>query len=200
MARVGIFGGSFDPIHPGHLAVAHAALKQLDLERVIFVPAATSPFKAGAVPRADSTHRLAMIELVVKNIPQFSVSSRELEQGGISYTVDTIRYLMKEIPGSEFFLIMGQDAYDGFDRWKESALIRQWVKIVVAPRHSYLASACSEKEGFQKGVVYLSMPLYDDSSTQLRLRGADRGIVDSGMIQDVQDYILKHGLYRQERE
>jgi len=108
MRRIGIFGGSFNPIHNGHLHLAKTAMQQFDLQHVLFIPTYISPFKRTAKDVADGTHRLAMCRLAIAPYPAFSVSDYELRQKTVSYTVHTISNLHAEQPDAELVLLIGQ--------------------------------------------------------------------------------------------
>ena len=111
--KIGVFGGSFDPVHIGHLIVAQDALEQLELDRLIFVPASTSPHKLDR-ESVDGQHRLEMLKLATENNFRFEVSDMELERGGISYTYDTIQRLKYDHPGAHIFFIIGLDSLVDF--------------------------------------------------------------------------------------
>lgn len=114
-ARVGLFGGTFDPPHVAHLAVAEAALEQGGLDQILWMPAAESPFKQGQ-HTTPASHRLEMVRRAVTHHPHFAVSELEVARGGTSYTVDTLRALNREDPERELFLIMGGDSLASFPR------------------------------------------------------------------------------------
>ena len=197
MQRMGILGGSFDPIHEGHLRIALCARDQLKLDQVLFVPTARSPFKQAKGYIASDADRLAMIRLAVQDIPEFKVSTWELEQGGVSYTIDTLRHFEREYPACDFFLLMGEDTYDGLEQWKNSAEIFQRARVVVAPRAGTENPRAARKpEESIHGPHYLSMPLCDASSTQLRVDlGQKREAALSRLPEAVQHYIRAQGLY-----
>ncbi|MFH1428627.1 MAG: nicotinate (nicotinamide) nucleotide adenylyltransferase [Candidatus Margulisiibacteriota bacterium] len=127
-----ILGGLFDPTHNLHLAIAAQAINDYELEKVIFVPANIPPHKSQ--PLASPEHRLAMLKLAIDNNPDFEISTIELERGGLSYTVDTLKILRPE------YLILGEDAYRQLDTWKEPDTIRDMVDIIVIPRIDPLSS------------------------------------------------------------
>ena len=133
MARLGVLGGSFNPVHLAHLVVAERVREALGLERVLFVPAARQPLKPGAA-LAPGEDRLAMLRLALAGNPAFEATALELERGGTSYTVDTLRDLRAREPDAELFLLLGSDAFRLIDRWRESAEIRRLARIVVVPR------------------------------------------------------------------
>ncbi|RYG28933.1 nicotinate (nicotinamide) nucleotide adenylyltransferase [bacterium] len=130
--RIGIFGGSFDPPHRGHLRMAKAAQESLGLDEIIFLPAARNPMKP-ARTTASGDDRLEMVKLLIANEPAFSVSDMELTRGGMSYTVDTLGELHMVRP-AEYWFLMGADALKGFGEWKNPQRILRLCRIAVAVR------------------------------------------------------------------
>jgi len=130
--RVGLLGGSFDPVHYGHLRAAEWALGAFDLQAVRLVPARQSPFKGPCVASPEA--RRAMLELAARDNDALEVDARELEREGPSYTVDTLRAMNRSAPAARFTLILGSDAAAGLDRWHESAEVRRLAEIRVLGR------------------------------------------------------------------
>lgn len=200
--KIGILGGSFDPIHQGHLGVALCANDQLKLDRVFFVPAARSPFKSENDYAVSDADRLAMTRLAIEPFKTFTVSTWELESGGISYTVDTLHHFKREYPDSEIFLLMGEDAYEGFPHWKNSKEICQLARIVIAPRAEMDSPKSREKGSLDAGgtigePIYLKMPLYEASSTRVKYNFKEKQpAAEEFLPEEVRDYIRKHGLYQ----
>jgi nicotinate-nucleotide adenylyltransferase len=161
--RVGLFGGSFDPVHLGHLILAEAALDELDLDRIIFLPAATSPFKQERPPGASSAQRLAMLRKAIVGEPRFSVDDRELQREGLSYTIDTVRSMLGDHPGVRFLFLIGADNLKDLHRWHGITELRNLVDFAVLDRSegSELTDGC----GFP--VVRRRIDL---SSTEIRAR------------------------------
>ena len=184
MSSVGIFGGTFDPVHVGHLAIANAALDELGLARVYFVPARRSPLKQDG-PIAGPKDRLAMLTAATAGDPRFRVSGIELDRKGPSFTVDTLEALRGE---GELFLILGSDAYADFERWREPARIRTLATIVLAARPG--------APNAPSGVRMLDSPLMDISSRELRARAARGRSLRYLVPDEVLRYIEEHGLYR----
>jgi nicotinate-nucleotide adenylyltransferase len=184
MTRVGVFGGTFDPVHVGHLAIANAALDELGLGRVYFVPARRSPLKQDG-PVASAEDRLAMLTAATAKEPRFRVSSVELDREGPSFTVDTLEALRRE---GELFLILGSDAYADFDKWREPERIRKLATIVLAARPGAPNAPAQAR--------MLDSPLMDISSRELRARAARgrslRYLVPKAALR----YIEEHRLYR----
>ena len=130
--RSGILGGTFDPIHEGHLAAARVAMECAHLDRVLFIPGAQPPHRGPAVAGADQ--RLAMSRLAIEGEPGFEVSDVEIRRGGKSYTADTVRELERLYPEDELFLILGWDAARLFRSWREPDVIRRLATVVVVRR------------------------------------------------------------------
>jgi nicotinate-nucleotide adenylyltransferase len=194
--RVGVFGGSFDPVHHGHLAIALAALESLPLDRVIFVPALRSPLKDD-IPAASEYDRLAMLELATRDEPRFSVSRVELDRPAPSYTVETLAALSAE---GRLFLILGADAARELRRWRHPDRVRELATLVVAPRAPRAElSAPVRPWSDDPAAILLDTPLMDISARQLRERAA-RGLSLRYLVPDaVWRYIGEHTLYRQAR-
>jgi nicotinate-nucleotide adenylyltransferase len=184
VSGVGVFGGTFDPVHVGHLAIANAALDELGLDRLYFVPARRSPLKQDG-PIASAEDRLAMLSAAIADEPRFHISRAELDRNGPSFTVDTLEALRGE---GALFLILGSDAYADFERWREPARIRELATIVLAARPGVPNAPA--------GVRKLDSPLMDISSRELRARAARgrslRYLVPKAALR----YIEEHRLYR----
>lgn len=118
--KVGIFGGSFDPVHNGHVGIARKAIASFGLDRLIVIPAAVSPFKT-ETPPALSYDRLALVKAAFSDVPKVVVDDRELRRGGVSYAIDTVRQIAAEYPGAEITFLIGEDSVAGLPRWKEYA-------------------------------------------------------------------------------
>lgn len=184
MSGVGIFGGTFDPVHVGHLAIANDALDELELERVYFVPARRSPLKQDG-PVASAEDRLAMLAAAIAEEPRFRVSPVELDRKGPSFTVDTLEALRGE---GALFLILGSDAYADFERWREPGRIRDLATIVLAARPG--------APNAPRGVRMLDSPLMDISSRELRARAARGRSLRYLVPEAALRYIEEHRLYR----
>lgn len=163
MPRIGIFGGSFDPVHDGHLALARRALEAADLDRLVFVPAADSPFKIGRM-HAPAAERLALLRAAVAGEPRFEVSTAETDRGGVSYTIDTVEALRAAgPPGAEWFFVLGADNLAGLHRWH---------------RARDLVSLCSFVSFGRAGTRIDPAKLGFDSETNARLAAGFAGDFD----------------------
>ena len=138
MKSIGLFGGSFDPIHFGHIGLAIDLLEKHKLDQVLFCPAFCSPFRIGDPPKAKAEDRLAMLKLAL-DLPQFGLLTLEIERGGISYTVDTLRELRKQ-RGMALFLLLSDEAFARVHQWKESEEILKMAKPLIAPREIKISS------------------------------------------------------------
>lgn len=189
--RLGIFGGSFDPPHLGHLLPLIDAAEALQLDAVRFVPAATQPFKVG-LATASADQRLAMTRLLVAGTPGFSVSAAEIGRAGLSFTVDTVAAIQAEVPGAELTLLLGADAFALFEQWRDPARIRRMAAIAVLARGDEAPAGGPAPSGIR----LLRTRRVDISSTELRARVAD-GRTIRGFVPDaLADYIAEHRLYR----
>ena len=177
----GILGGTFDPVHNAHLAIARAALEQLGLDRILFIPTGPTHYRT---PSATSPEdRLAMLRLAVKDEPRFAIDARELAPGATGYTVDTLRALKLEKPT----LLVGADQYEKLDTWHRPDEVRRLAKIAVFARPGI---------DLAPGVPTVRMPPMDVSSSDIRARVA-RGADISGLVPAaVANYIAEKGLYR----
>jgi len=161
--RIGVFGGSFDPVHHGHLIVADEARRALALTEIRFVPAREQPFKEGR-HRAGADDRLAMLRLALAGAPGFVVDARECRREGPSYTIDTVRELRSEFPGAALSLLVGADSARDFTKWREAPAILELATLVILTR----PGAAAPPEGV-RGTM-LSVPAVDISATQVRDR------------------------------
>lgn len=133
MPRIGLYGGSFDPVHLGHLMVAHAALEESRLDKLVFIPAAQSPFKPTQTP-APAAARVAMLRGSLAGLAWAAVDLQEIERGGVSYTIDTVMDWRRREPAAELFYIIGADHVPSLGKWRESALLAREVTFLVVPR------------------------------------------------------------------
>jgi nicotinate-nucleotide adenylyltransferase len=198
--RLGVLGGTFDPIHVGHLAAARAAMDCTHLDRVLFVPSAQPPHRAAASAPAED--RLAMARLAVEGESDFEVSDVEVNRGGKSYTVDTLSQLHRLDPGDELFLILGWDAARLFRSWREPDQVSKLASVVIVARPGTDAPQASElaATGIPPArVIKCMVPTPDVSSSDLRLALAAGESVAGKLPSAVERYIASHGLYRDNR-
>lgn len=198
---LGILGGTFDPIHIGHLRIAEAVYERIALEQIIFIPAFVPPHKVGQ-DYAPAEHRYAMTELAVKSYPHFTVSDMELRRSGVSYTIDTLRELRQIYPDKELYFIIGADSVAQLHTWNSINEMLQLATFVAAGRPGYegvmeevvphLGAAAAER------IMLLHTPEYDISSTEIRTR-LHEGASLAGLVpRAVEQYINAHNLYKRQ--
>ena len=163
--RLGILGGTFDPIHSGHLILAEQLREGLDLKKVIFVPSANPPHKKNSLV-SSAEDRLRMTQIAIKDNPFFILSDLELKREGKSYTVDTLNEFKKLYPRSELFLLLGSDVLDEIESWKEPDKIFQEVKVVIALRPGL--DKIDQKNKFAQKSLSVPINGLDISSTRIR--------------------------------
>lgn len=197
--RLGIMGGTFDPIHIGHLACADQARETFGLDAVVFVPAGNPVFKKDKQV-TPASERLAMCQLAVESNPAFDASAIEINRGGDTYTVDTLRQLRAHYPDNvELYFITGADAVFSIVKWRESSEIARLAKLIAVTRPGYAMSEekkhyLSEQTDFS--VTYTEVTALAISSSDLRKRVAEGKSIRYLTMQRVLDYVESHGLYR----
>lgn len=191
--RIGIFGGSFNPVHYGHLILAENARAEFGLDRVIFIPAGSPPHKPNARLARDS-QRLGMIELAIKGNPAFEVSNYELKKGGMSYTYDTIRHHSNTIgKGAKLFFIMGIDLLMQIHTWKKSEGLLDMCTFLVGTRPHFPVSSIPEK--IRSKVRIFRIPLLEISGTYIRRVLREGRSIKYLVPEKVEEYITKNRLY-----
>jgi nicotinate-nucleotide adenylyltransferase len=200
MRRIGLFGGTFDPPHVGHLALAEWARTRLGLERVVFMPAGIPPHKLrrGLSP---VRHRVAMTRLAVRGNHAFTVSTLEARRAGPSFTVDTLAAIARLHPGSRLYLLMGADSLDDFSTWHEPKRILELATLVVARRKGAGAAARPGARASGSGrlpgkVLWLDNPPLEVSSSALRAELRAHRSVRYLVAEAVERYSTRHRLYR----
>ena len=191
--KIGILGGSFNPVHKGHLLIASSAMEQFALNKVIFVPALVSPHKQGEVDLLSPKHRYAMVQLAIKGLKDFEVSDVELKRGGISYTIDTIEFFLKEYPGAKLFLILGADSFSKISTWRSAEKIKSLCHVLIAPRPGEDVSTIADMENYQK-INLTECPI---SASAIRKKIASGEPVPSSELpESVSKYISEQRLYK----
>lgn len=211
---VGILGGTFDPIHYGHLRLAEEMLEQADLGKILFIPAGTPPHRG--VPLVTVQHRSAMVKLAIADQPAFVLDEREVRRSGKCYTVDTLRELRTELGETQpLCLLMGGDAFLELHTWHEWQQLFELAHIVVGYRpgytleerihsatpelrHHYQQRLCTVSDLSQKpcgGIVELAIPKLEISATLIRSRVAENRSIRYLLPNAVADYIHQHHLY-----
>ena len=197
--KIGVLGGTFDPVHIGHLMVADEVTARLDLAEVLFIPAGQPWLKAGSRILA-AEHRLQMVRLAIAGKSDFKLSTMEIERTGPTYTVDTIRELEKEFGADdEFFFILGWDNLEGLPRWHQPSQLISICRLVAVPRVGFPVPDLDSLEvaipGVSKRVVMLDKPEVDISASVIR-ESVRRGLPISHLVPEtVEKYIKEQGLY-----
>lgn len=184
--KIGLMGGSFDPVHRAHINAAIKVKEALSLDKIIFIPAFISPFKLDTAP-TKAEHRYNMLCLATKEYPFFEVSRFELDNGGTSYTYITVEHFAATLQDDELFFIMGDEAYRNFGKWKHPERIKKAAKICVVTR---------DEIPVDDEVFYVDIPPVKISSTEIRKRLQNGEDTDKMLCKQVRDYIKKHNLYK----
>jgi len=189
--RIGLLGGSFDPPHNGHLLAAGDVFDALSLDRLVFIPAASQPLKAG-LTEATAAQRLAMTRLLVEGDPRFEVDSIEIDRGGLSYTVDTLAALGGRWPGAELFWLVGADVTHSFAKWRAPERVTALATIVVMVRAGDAANLAAIP-GAPKS---LETRRIDISSTEVRRRVREGKSIRGFVPDAVAAFIAAERLYQ----
>jgi len=185
-----LFGGSFDPVHNGHLLVAAAAHEELPADRVVFIPAWQSPFKPGSKP-APPARRLQMLRIALADRPWCEVDEIELRRGGVSYTIDTLRAYAAHCSGEKLFYLVGADNLAQLGQWRESAELARLAEFVVVPRPG--AKPPQAPPGFKVSMLR-GFPMAV-SSSQIRERVRAKLPISGLVPRGVEEAIRNNGLY-----
>ena len=197
--KIGVLGGTFDPIHRGHLAIAESARAKLSLAEVYFVPAARTPMKEdGSILAAE--HRVRMVRLAIADYPYFKLSMIEIDRPGPSYTVDTIAELRDNLGvENELFFIIGWDSLIQFPRWRQPERIIQICHLVAVPRPGYSLPDVGPLEaaipGLSQRLIILDEPKIDISATEIRQRAKSGESISHLVPEAVEGYIKENKLY-----
>lgn len=187
--KIGILGGTFNPIHIGHLILAEEAREKLALERIIFVPTYLPPHKENS-DIAPANRRLEMVRLAIKGNAKFSVSDMEIKRDGKSFTIDTLREFKKIYPGDELFFIIGSDLLNYLDAWKDLDDIIKLVKFVVVTRPGFAL------EKIPSYISTFAINAVDISGFEIRRRVKENKSLRYLVPDAVRTYIIKNKLYR----
>ncbi|MDD2511025.1 MAG: nicotinate-nucleotide adenylyltransferase [Syntrophomonas sp.] len=203
MAKIrslGILGGTFDPIHYGHLIAAEYACHNYKLNKVLLIPAASPPHKElGQV--LSAAHRYQMVEMAIKSNPRLEVSPVEVERRGLSYTVDTLAYFQGKYPEVEFFFIVGADSLFFMHSWKEPERLAELCRFIVVTRPGYKIQRSEPALSRLPDIIWdrmlqMEIPGLDISSSDIRQRVAAGKPIKYLLPPEVEEYIFKQGLYR----
>jgi nicotinate-nucleotide adenylyltransferase len=211
MPLIGILGGTFDPIHNGHIRLALEAKEQLSLDHVRLIPVNSPPHRS--TPVASAAHRRAMIELAISDGESLCIDCRELDSNEISYSINTLKSLRQEFSDDTLCLILGRDAFNKFDSWKEWDKLLEYAHIIVANRPGEAIETVSSKlnkwieqhqtnkpetlkENLSGAIYFINIPMLDISSSMIRQFYANNKPVDDLLPPPTQTYIKDNHLYR----
>jgi nicotinate-nucleotide adenylyltransferase len=184
-SRIGLLGGTFDPIHNGHIAIAKTALQQLKLDKLFLIPAG-NPWQKSEF--TESKHRLEIVKKAGQDLEKVEVLDIEINKTGPTYTFETLQELHEKYPNSEFVLILGSDAVAGFDTWKEPNLVKTLARIYVVQR----AGDFTQDWHFDR----IQMPPIEISSTEIREKVKNNVSISELVPKSVNEYISANGLYK----
>jgi nicotinate-nucleotide adenylyltransferase len=193
-ARLGLFGGSFDPVHNGHLKIASLARRQFKLDKIYFIPAFSPPHKRHRKLTAFK-HRLKMLSLALKDHPDLKISYYEINQKKVTYTYQTVGYYKKLFPGTDFYFIFGSDSLRDFGTWKKKAYLLKNCRFIVGKRPGVKFSVDKK---VAKCFRFISRSISPVSSSEVRQRVKNGLSITNLVPKDVEEYIYKNGLYLQE--
>jgi nicotinate-nucleotide adenylyltransferase len=200
MSKIGLIGGTFDPIHMGHMRLAEQALLQMELDKILFIPNHI-PWMKQDRKITEEEHRLAMVRLAIETIPDYELSMIEIETGGMSYTYQTLETLSQLHPEDELFFILGADSLMSIEQWKHPEKIMKYAALLVAVRDGYdKKQVNAQKEKlitlYQAKIYLLTMSEIDISSTQIRNEFYDNPKTAQMLPAKVAEYIRQNHLYQ----
>jgi nicotinate-nucleotide adenylyltransferase len=201
MKKYGIMGGTFNPIHLAHLYIAYEAKEQLNLDKVIFMPAGNPPHKKNTI--IDAKFRYEMVRKAIEGYEGFEINSYEIEKNGYSYTYETLQYLKKQDDNVEVFFIAGADSLMAIEKWSNTDLVLNNCTFVAFNRGEYNKSILEEQKyklekKYDAKIVILNVTDIDISSSMIRERIANGKRVDFFLPEEVKKYISENKLYRRE--
>lgn len=191
--RIGLFGGTFDPPHMGHLIVAAHVREDLHLDTIVFMPAMTPPHKQDRVVTAGPD-RLEMVQLAIAGDPHFDVSDVEVQRGGVSYTIETVRHLLRERPGTHLTVLIGMDNLADFGTWRDPAGILELATVAVMTRPGYVPGATGA--AFLPQMNLCEVPHIGIAARDIRQRVAAGKSIRYLVPDGVEAFIHERGLYR----
>lgn len=197
--KIGIMGGTFNPIHNGHIALAEAAYKTFALDKILFMPSGKSYMKQHVL---ENEKRVAMVAKAIESIPYFELSTIEVERSGNTYTSETLQQLTQQNPDIQYHFIMGADSLFHIEQWKNPEVIFELSTLICMMRDDYNMTDIQEKgaELIQKGanILYLTVPKIDISSTDIRNRVKLHQSISDLVPEKVAKYILQEHLYEED--
>lgn len=194
MRKIGIMGGTFDPIHIGHLIAASSAMEAAGLDEVWFIPTAVPPLKPNA-PLATAEQRLEMVKLAISEQPAFRVLDIELRREGTSYSYDTVVELLQQWPNDQFSYIIGSDRIHDLATWYKAEELKQFITFVGLNRPSEPLELDQVQDAWRSRLTIAPMPLIDISSTMLRNRAKQGLSLQYYVPTDVEQYVRRNKIY-----
>ena len=198
--KIGILGGTFDPVHLGHLSIAKKALEELALDKLIIVPAKLQPFKMD-VPVTIGKHRLEMLKLAFEGLERVTVSDYELNQNEVSYTINTLNAFKKKYPDSEIWFLLGTDSFLKIEIWKNAKDLLTQFNLIVGARPGYKDKELDIQikyleKTYGTEIYKLSNEKFDISSTDIRNSISQGKAIDEFVPLAVERYITEYALYK----
>lgn len=192
--RIGLFGGSFNPVHLGHLLVAEIVREACALDKIVFIPAKKNPFKKDS-EIAEAHHRLTMLELAIRGNPSFTVDTCELDRDKVSYTIDTLRVLRQTYSPDEYqlFFLVGADNLTGFPGWKDAEQLVTLCDFIAFGRPGY--DSHITEHPLTAGFHFVQTPLMEISATEIRARIKAGKSIKYSLPEVVENYIYENGIY-----
>ncbi len=193
--KICIFGGTFDPPHLGHLLIAQTICEAEEFDKIIFVPALKNPLKSKEIA-SSIENRLKMLKIAVEGNPHFDISDNEIKRGGVSYSIDTIRYIKKEhnLKRDELYFLIGSDILKSFYNWREPIKILEECQVIVALRPGFKPS--SVPNWILSEIQFANIPRFELSATQIRKRWKEDKTIRYMVTQPVWEFINKNSLYQ----
>jgi nicotinate-nucleotide adenylyltransferase len=198
--RIGIIGGTFNPVHSGHIAFIQAFITQIQLDKCYVIPARRSPFRMNE-PLAEDIHRIHMLELACQDIPNAIVSDIEIKREGLSFTIDTVNELQKQFPDAQLYLLIGEDQAHRFKEWKEWERLLKISQLCIVQRtqeanlHALIEELCGDLD--VKKPIILNAPLFHVSSTLIRESLKNGDAITTLVPESIEAYITQYHLYQQ---
>ncbi len=194
MKKIGIFGGSFNPPHFGHLLLAERVCEELALDKLLLIPAAVPPHKIGATDLAPDADRMRMLLRAIEHNERFDISTLEIDREGVSYTVDTLRALDSTYPDAKLYLLIGADSLAEFHTWKDPDIICSLADLVVMPREHFPVD--NIRPELKPHVRIVHTPTVEISSTDIRNRVREGKSIRYYVPREVAEYIEENDLYK----
>ncbi len=194
--KIGLYGGSFDPIHNGHLVLIKTSLEKLGLDKIIIMPSGGAAHYKSEPALSAPNHRVEMIRRAIDEIPKLEVSTYEIDQGRFCYTINTLRYLREKYPSNtKIYLLVGGDWIDRIPEWHEGEAILREFHVAVFSRPGY-EYKLRQQENSSTNIHYIQMPLVDISSSDIRERAKQGKDIGEYVPQPVAEYIDRNKLYK----